>query len=99
MALKDILIASVDDLKGFSKAINAIFPKTKVQLCIVHQIRNSLHYVASKNKKEFMKDLKLSFEATSKKQLSLHLINLKRSGLQNSDRSFLCYNYADLFYS
>ena len=43
--IEDILIASVDGLKGFPEAINAIFPKTEVQLCIVHQIRNSLKYV------------------------------------------------------
>ena len=47
--VKDILIASVDGLKGFPEAINAIFSKTEVQLCIVHQIRNSIHYVASKD--------------------------------------------------
>jgi len=48
--IEDILIASVDGLKGFPEAINATFPQTEVQLCIVHQIRNSLKYVASKNK-------------------------------------------------
>jgi len=64
--VEDILIASVDGLKGFPEAINAIYPNTEVQLCIVHQIRNSLKYVASKNKKEFMKDLKLVYQAVSK---------------------------------
>jgi len=64
--VEDILIASVDGLSGFPEAINSIFPKTEVQLCIVHQIRNSLKYVASKNKKEFMKDLKLVYKAISK---------------------------------
>jgi len=54
--VEDILIASVDGLTGFPKAINSIYPQTEVQLCIVHQIRNSLKYVASKNQKEFMKD-------------------------------------------
>lgn len=51
--VQDILIASVDGLKGFPEAIKAIFPHTKVQLCIVHQIRNSIRYVASKTKKSF----------------------------------------------
>ena len=46
--VEDILIASVDGLTGFSEAINTIFPNTEVQLCIVHQIRNSLRYVGSK---------------------------------------------------
>ena len=64
--LKDILIASVDGLKGFPEAIKAIFPKTEVQLCIIHQIRNSLRYVASKDQKEFMKDLRLVYEASTK---------------------------------
>ena len=64
--IKDILIASVDGLNGFPEAIKTIFPKTEVQLCIVHQIRNSLKYVASKDQKEFMRDLKLVYQATSK---------------------------------
>jgi len=58
--VNDILIACIDSLKGFPEAIEAIFPATEVQLCIVHQIRNSLKYVASKNQKEFMVDLKRS---------------------------------------
>jgi len=49
--VEDILIASVDGLTGFPEAINTIFPHTEVQLCIVHQIRNSLKYIASKNHK------------------------------------------------
>lgn len=49
--VRDILIASVDGLTGFPEAINTIYPQTEVQLCIVHQIRNSLRYVASKNQK------------------------------------------------
>lgn len=63
--LDDILIACVDGLKGFPEAINAIFPNTEVQLCIVHQIRNSMKYVASKNQKEFMKDLKPVYKAAT----------------------------------
>jgi len=64
--LEDILIASVDGLKGFPEAIKTIYPKTEVQLCIVHQIRNSLKYVASADQKSFMKDLKLVYQATTK---------------------------------
>lgn len=63
--VQDILIACIDNLKGFSEAINSIYPKTEVQSCIVHQIRNSLKYVASKNQKEFMRDLKEVYKATS----------------------------------
>jgi transposase-like protein len=61
--LDDILIACVDGLTGFPEAINAIFPQAEVQLCVIHQIRNSLKYVASKNQKEFMADLKPVYKA------------------------------------
>jgi len=64
--LEDILIACTDNLKGFKQAILSIYPKTQIQLCIVHQIRNSLKYVASKNQKEFMRDLKPVYKAINK---------------------------------
>ena len=64
--VQDILIACVDGLTGFPEAINAIFPETEVQLCIIHQIRNSLKYVGSKNHKEFMADLKPVYKAETK---------------------------------
>lgn len=64
--VKDLLIACIDNLNGFSEAINSVYPKTEVQSCIVHQIRNSLKYVASKNQKEFMTDLKEVYRAPSK---------------------------------
>jgi transposase-like protein len=75
--VEDILIASVDGLKGFPEAINAIFPKTEVQLCVVHQIRNSIRYVASKNQKEFLKDLKLVYGALSKEAAETELDKLE----------------------
>ena len=74
--LEDILIASVDGLKGFPEAIKTIFPKTEVQLCIVHQIRNSLKYVASADQKPFMKDLKLVYQATTKAVAEDELLKL-----------------------
>lgn len=64
--VKDILIACVDGLTGFPDAIEAAFPKTEVQLCIVHQIRNSLKYVTSCDQKEFMRDLKTVYQAATK---------------------------------
>ena len=64
--VKDVLIACVDGLKGFPEAIESIFPNTEVQLCVVHQIRNSLKYVGSKNQKEFMADLKRVYKASTK---------------------------------
>ncbi|WP_226669308.1 IS256 family transposase [Microbulbifer aggregans] len=63
--VQDILIACVDGLKGFPEAIESIFPKTEIQHCIIHQIRNSLKYVASKNQKAFMADLKCVYKAAT----------------------------------
>lgn len=63
--VEDILIACVDGLKGLPDAIKSIFPRTEVQLCIIHQIRNSIRYVGSTNQKEFSKDLKLIYKATN----------------------------------
>jgi len=75
--VKDVLIASIDNLNGFSQAIQSMFPKTEVQSCIVHQIRNSLKYVASKDQKEFMKDLKKVYRASSRDLAETELLNLE----------------------
>lgn len=75
--LEDILIACTDNLKGFTEAILSIFPKTEVQLCIIHQIRNSMKYVASKDQKEFMVDLKRVYRATSREVAEDELLNLE----------------------
>ncbi len=66
--VKDIFICCVDGLKGFSEAIESVFPETITQLCIVHQIRNSLRYVASKDKKEVAKDLKPIYTAATESE-------------------------------
>ena len=63
--VEDILIASVDGLSGFSEAINAVFPKTEIQRCVIHQIRNSTRYVSYKDMKALMKDLKKVYTAPS----------------------------------
>lgn len=63
--IKDILIASVDGLTGFTEAINAAFPQTEVQRCIIHQIRNSTKYVSYKDLKSFTADLKLVYQAVN----------------------------------
>lgn len=76
--VKDILIACVDGLTGFPDAIQSVFPKTDVQLCIVHQIRNSVKYVASKNQKEFLKDLKMVYAAQTKEKAEIELDNLEK---------------------
>ena len=75
--VKDILIACTDNLNGFSEAILSVFPKTEVQSCIIHQIRNSLKYVLHKDKKEFMSDLKLVYKAVNKDQAEVELVNLE----------------------
>jgi len=75
--VEDILIASVDGLKGFPEAINSVFPDTEVQLCIVHQIRNSLKYVASKNQKQFAGELKKVYQAFTKEEAEFELDKLE----------------------
>lgn len=64
--VEDILIASIDNLRGFADAIESIFPEAEVQLCIIHQIRNSMKYVSWKNYKEFIRDLKEVYKAGTK---------------------------------
>ena len=75
--VKDILIACTDNLNGFSDAILSVFPEAAVQSCIVHQVRNSVKYVASKNQKEFMKDLKQVYQAVSLEKAEDELDNLE----------------------
>lgn len=61
----DLLICSIDNLKGFGDAIETVFPKADVQLCLVHQVRNSLRYVTSKDQKEVAADLKPIYQVAS----------------------------------
>lgn len=75
--VEDILIACIDGLKGFPEAISSAFPKTEIQLCIVHQIRNSLKHVASKNSKEFMADLKTVYKADTLELAEYNLLRLE----------------------
>lgn len=75
--VEDIMICCVDGLKGFPDAIQSVFPHTAVQLCIVHQIRNSIKYVGSKHQKEFLKDLKRVYGAVSKEAAEMELDNLE----------------------
>jgi len=73
--LQDIFIACTDNLKGMSDAIQAVYPQTKHQLCIVHQIRNSLKYVPYKDKKEVARELKKIYDADT--------IDIAESELEN----------------
>jgi len=61
--VEDILIACKDGLSGFSEAINSVFPRTSIQLCVIHQIRNSMKYVSYKEQKAVMADLKKVYQA------------------------------------
>ena len=74
--LKEILIGCIDNLKGFSEAIESIYPKTEIQSCIFHQIGNSMKYVASLDRKVFMSDLKKIYKADTKRIAEEELLNL-----------------------
>ena len=71
--VKEICIACVDGLKGFPDTINTVFPNTEVQLCIVHQIRNSMKFVASKDQKSFARDLKTIYSAVTEESALINL--------------------------
>jgi len=72
--LKDIFIACCDGLTGFPEAIEALFPKTTVQLCIVHMVRNSLSYVSYKDCKAVATDLRLVYTASTETEAEQHLM-------------------------
>jgi transposase-like protein len=75
--VKDILIASVDGLSGFEQAITTAFPKTLIQRCIIHQVRNSMRFVSYKDSKEFARDLKTIYRAVDEKMGYENLQELK----------------------
>jgi putative transposase len=75
--VEDILIASIDNLKGLAQAIEAVFPKTTIQLCIVHQIRNSLKYVPRKDSKAVVASMKEIYQAIDLKQAERALYQLE----------------------
>ena len=65
-------------MKGFPKAIQSVYPNTAVQLSVVHQIRNSIKYVGSKNQKEFLKDIKCEYQAVNKDSAENELLKLDK---------------------
>lgn len=71
--VEDVLIACVDGLKGFPEAIESVFPKTQVQLCIVHLVRNSLKYVATKERKEVASWLKRIYTSATAEEAERQL--------------------------
>src|ERR1700712_5421869 len=73
----DILIACIDNLKGFDEAIRTIYPYTEIQTCVVHQIRNSIKYIASKDQRVFISELKPVYRADNESQALDELAKLK----------------------
>jgi putative transposase len=104
--VKDIFIACVDGLTGFPDAINTVFPKTKIQLCIVHLVRNSLRYVPYKDMKAVAADLKTVYRAISVEQAEEALLvfsekwdakypAISRSWHKNWSNIITLFNYPD----
>jgi putative transposase len=76
--VQDIFIACVDGLKGFPEAIEAVFPQTQVQLCLVHMVRHSLRYVSWKQRKEVATDLKTIYQASTAEQAEMNLTDFEK---------------------
>jgi len=76
--VKDIFIACIDGLKGFPEAIEAVFPKTIVQLCIVHMVRYSLGFVSWKERKEVAADLRAIYQAATVEEAELRLTDFEK---------------------
>jgi transposase-like protein len=102
--LKDIIIACIDNLTGFKNDIGVIFPQADVQLCIVHQIRNSMKYVPWTDEREVLKDMKEVYKANNLEQAELALVRFEdkwvkkypamiRSWKNNWDGLSTFYNY------
>lgn len=104
--VNDILIASIDNLKGFAQAIEAVFPHTRVQLCIVHQVRNSLKYVPHKDRKEVAQTLKNIYQSNDliQAEKALNQLDLQwrskypsmvKSWLENWERLSQMFDFPD----
>src|SRR5919202_66518 len=74
--VEDIFIACIDGLTGFKEAIQAVFPQTQIQRCIIHQVRQSLTYVSWKDRKAFVADLKRIYQAPPRETAEFKLLEL-----------------------
>jgi putative transposase len=74
--VEDIYIACIDGLTGFKEAIQAVFPQTQIQRCVIHQVRQSLSYVSWKDRKAFVADLKRIYQAPTREAAELQLLEL-----------------------
>lgn len=81
--VEDVMIASIDWLKWFPEAIKTVFPEVEIQLCIIHQIRNSSKYISRKDLKEFMKDLKTVYKAIDEKTALDNLGKIEKKWWKN----------------
>jgi len=81
--VEDVMIASIDWLKWFPEAIRTVFPDVEIQLCIIHQIRNSTKYISRKDLKEFMKDLKTVYKAIDEKTALENLDKIEQKWWKN----------------
>jgi len=77
--VQDVFIASIDGLSGFKDAIHSVFPKTQVQRCVIHQIRQSLKYVVWKDRKAFVADLKTIYQAATREKAEANLLQLEQT--------------------
>jgi len=77
--VEDIFIACVDGLEGFKEAILSVFPQAQIQRCVIHQIRSSLKYVAWKDRKAFVADLKTVYKAPTREQAEANLLRLEEA--------------------
>jgi transposase-like protein len=77
--VKDVFVACVDGLTGFPDAIGAVFPKTQVQLCIVHMVRNSLRFVSWKDRKLIATDLKKIYQSITVEEAEMELESFART--------------------
>ena len=85
--VQDIFIACVDGLKGFPEAIEAVYPKTAVQLCIVHMVRHSLNYVSWKLRDQVAADLKRIYQSATAEEGRLGSPSSNKSGMRATRRS------------
>ena len=80
--LKDVLIACIDNLKGFKEAISTTLHKTEIQQCVIHQIRNSMKYISHKDSKEFLTDLKSVYQTNTEDLAENNLLLLSEKWIK-----------------
>ncbi len=81
--VEDIFIACIDGLTGFKEAIHAVFPRTQIQRCIIHQVRQSLQYVSWKDRKAFVADLRTIYQAPTREAGEERFLNWANGGERN----------------